>query len=106
TRNPKLRVEVLEDRVMPSGDFGFALRLGGAISDMGRAVAADAAGNVYVTGTFGGTVNFDPGAGTFNLTSAGFDDVFVAKYTSAGALVWAGDIGGAGTDRSWGLALD
>ena len=55
-------------------------------------------GNVYTTGVFSGTADFDPGPGTFNLTSAGAHDVFVAKYTAAGALVWARRLGGSGAD--------
>jgi hypothetical protein len=40
----------------------------------------DGPGNVYFTGEFSGTVDFDPGAGTSNLTCAGFfNDVFVCK---------------------------
>ena len=58
-------------------------------------VATDAMGSVYVTGLFRNTVDFDPGPGTFNLTSLGQSDVFVAKYSSSGALVWARSLGAA-----------
>ena len=46
---------------------------------------ADRFGNVYVTGWFSGTASF----GTTNLTSAGDDDIYVAKYNSTGVLQWA-----------------
>ena len=51
-------------------------------------VATDASGNVYVAGTMDGTKDFDNGPGTYNLTATG-PATFVAKYSSAGALVWA-----------------
>src|SRR5262249_53876197 len=54
--------------------FGF----GSTGADVGSAVTTDASGNVYVTGSFQGTVDFSPGPVTANLISAGSDDVFVA----------------------------
>ena len=53
------------------------------------AVVADAYGNTYVGGTFNGTADMDPTAGTSNLVSAGAADGFVAKYDAAGNLQWA-----------------
>ncbi len=70
--------------------LGFALRLGGSGIDGGGAVATDSAGNVYVAGSMEGTVDFDPGPGTTNLSG----DAFVAKYTPSGALVWARTLSG------------
>jgi hypothetical protein len=49
-------VEPLEDRTTPSVDLGFAFGLGSGSFDTGGGVATDAAGNVYVTGQFGGTI--------------------------------------------------
>ena len=63
-----------------SGKLQWALSVGGPESDGTGGVAADSMGNAYVTGTFGATVDFDPGPGVFNLTSAGGSDIFVAKY--------------------------
>lgn len=52
-------------------------------------VAVDAEGNVFSACRFYGTVDFDPGTATCDMTSEGYDDVFVAKLDSAGNFVWA-----------------
>lgn len=75
-------------------------------ADYSRSMATDASGNVYVTGYFTSMVDFDPGPGTFNLTPAGSSDVFFAKYTSAGALVWAKSIGGSGVEQCKKIVVD
>ncbi|MHC5112509.1 MAG: SdrD B-like domain-containing protein, partial [Planctomycetota bacterium] len=79
--------------------FGFALGAGAPstasnVEDRGRAVVTDAAGNMYVTGSFQETVDFDPGPGVYELTSQGSLDAVVAKYAPGGALIWAASFGG------------
>ena len=66
----------------------------GESSSRGISVAVDAGGNVYTTGSFLETVDFDPGAGVFNLTSTGGEDIFVTKLNSTGNLVWARQFAG------------
>lgn len=99
-------LELLETRDLLSGTFGLAETFGGGQADSGRAVATDAAGNVYIAGTFRGTVDFDPSGSTANLISKGGNDVFVAKYTSLGVLVWAKSFGNAANDLVNDLAVD
>jgi len=71
----------------------WAIRLGGSSTDYGSAQAVDGSGNIIVAGVFTATVDFsngsNPSQGT--LSSSGpFDyDVFVAKYSSSGAYLWA-----------------
>ena len=67
--------------VAADGDLVWADRMGGTIDDTGTGVAVDGSGNVYTTGYFRDTADFDPGAGTSNLTSAGSADVFVSKLS-------------------------
>lgn len=69
-------------------------------------VAVDAAGSVYATGGFTGTVDLDPGAGASMHTSAGGSDIAVVKLTSAGAFSWGYAIGGTGSDGAGGIAVD
>jgi len=91
TRRPRL--EMLEQRTLLAYDLGYALALGGGNWDHGLAVAVDSAGNAVVAGRYEGTVDFDPGPGITSLTSATNMDVFVAKYSSSGSLVWAKGFG-------------
>ncbi len=54
-------------------NFVWAKSMGGTGLEFGTSTAVDGLGNVYTTGYFNNTVDFDPGVGVFNLTSAGFD---------------------------------
>ncbi len=54
-------------------------------------IAIDAQKNMYITGGFTGTADFDPGSGTVNITSDtafGKGNRFLAKYDVQGKLVW------------------
>ncbi len=91
-RRTRPGLERLESRAVPTIDFAMALGVGvaGTAVDLrANAVAVDAAGNVVVVGSIMGTADFDPGPATFNLTSRGNRDAFVARYSPAGALLWA-----------------
>ncbi len=73
----------------------------------GEAITTDGDGNVYITGAFGGTVDFDPGVGTAQFTAQGTTDIFVCKYNAAGTLVWAKVMGGSvESDRGRAITLD
>jgi hypothetical protein len=75
-----------------------------------RALATDAAGNVYAAGIFQNYTppfnDFDPGPGTASFTSAGGKDVFVLKLDPAGSFLSVRRFGGTGDDLAGGLALD
>ena len=74
----------------------------GAGASTVRATAVNAAGEVFVTGNFSGQVGF----GATVLTSAGDQDVFVAKWNpAAAAWAWATAGGGTGADQANGLAV-
>lgn len=88
------------------GNFVWAKRIGGALYDCGFSISIDVAGNIYVTGSYQGIVDFDPGALSYNLSSSGGDDVFVLKLDSNGNFVWARSMGGTIADFAFFIGLD
>ena len=67
------------------------------------------AGDVYSTGYYQGTADFDPGAGNFSLnavTGPGSNDVYVSKLDAAGNFVWAKSLGGGSNDISYDIECD
>ena len=87
-------------------NYAWAKRMGGASTDFALSIAVDGSGNVYTTGIFVGTADFDPGAGTANLTSLGSYDIFVSKLDASGNFVWAKSMGGTGPDYGYAIAVD
>lgn len=60
----------------------------GSLTGYGNSVSLDNNSNVYVTGSFLGTADFDPGNGTHIKSSFGNSDAFVLKLDSAGNFSW------------------
>jgi hypothetical protein len=89
-----------------SGSFVWARQLAGTSHATTHAIALDPQNNVITGGYFQGTVDFDPGVGTANLSSHGQDDVFVSKLDSSGNYVWARSMGGSSVERCWSVATD
>lgn len=88
------------------GTFLWAKKIGGEAGDNGTKVTTDADGNVYVTGVFQETADFDPGANEFLMTSAGGLDIFIVKLTADGNFVWAKSFSGAEYEESNGIGVD
>lgn len=87
-------------------DLVWARGLGGGDIDGSWSITVDAAGNVYTTGNFSGTADFDPGPDTFTLTSNGVDDIFISKLDRNGDFVWAKGMGGNESENAVGIAVD
>ncbi|MEN9323494.1 MAG: hypothetical protein RL699_1274 [Bacteroidota bacterium] len=66
----------------------------------------DSLGNLYTTGIFSGTIDFDPGPGIFNLTADG-SSAFVIKLNPSGNFMWAKKIGGSSSSvETFSLVVD
>jgi len=86
------------------------LQIGGSEDDRVNALAVNAAGEAHLGGQFSGTLALGPAGGSVpaavsNLTSAGEDDGFIAKFDANGGLLWGQSIGGATPDAVRGVAL-
>ena len=72
----------------------------------GNAVAVDGLGNVYVTGSFNGTVTFGPGPGAATLSSQAVADVFILKMDRDGQVLWARGMDSTWNSRGNGIVVD
>lgn len=89
-----------------TGAYSWAAQLGGSSVDAGQSIYLDVTGNVYTTGRFSGTADFDPSGASNTLTSSGTYDVYLSKLSSTGAYVWAHHLGGASNDNGNAIAVD
>jgi hypothetical protein len=88
----------------PNGSLVWATQAGG---ESGNGITVDAAGNSIVIGTFLGNATFGTGEPNETvLTSAGRQDIFVAKYAPDGSLIWATRAGGMKPVLGLGIAVD
>lgn len=94
--------DIVLNKYNTAGALTWAIRIGGLQRDNVQAVTTDGANNIIVTGYFRGTADFDPSPAVFNLVSNGDGgsdpgyggDIFVAKYSPTGQLLWAFNAGG------------
>lgn len=84
--------DVFVVKLDPQGNLLWARNFGGSqfdtVCDPG-AIAVDFNGDVLISGTFTKTVDFDPGPGTYTLTSTRHFEAFLVKLNSAGEFIWA-----------------
>lgn len=86
-----------------SGNVLWAKSAGGSGYDAGYSICTDILDNIYITGVFNSpSIVF----GTYTLTASGSDNVFIAKYSSSGNVLWAKTANGTGWQRSLGVSSD
>ncbi len=80
------------------GDYNLGFILGGTGNDIGTGIRVTLNGDILVSGNFENTVDFDLTGNTYNLTSAGASDFFIASYDFLNELNFAFRFGGSGAD--------
>lgn len=91
-----------------TGVLQWSTRIASVNNDISYMPSVDPSGNVYVTGRYEGTCTFfnvggGIGATLSNITSP---DIFIAKYTTNGQLIWATRIAGTGGDYEGAMVAD
>lgn len=76
------------------GDFSWVQTWGSTSQDSARLVETDASDNIYLTGVFRESADFDPGPGQEIHTSNGYYDCYLSKFSSAGVHQWTKTWGG------------
>lgn len=75
---------------------------GGISEDSGTGIAQDSGGNIYIVGEFYLSANF----GSTNLTSNGYKDMFIIKYSPTGDIIWAKNFGGSLNEKATCISID
>ena len=81
--------DIFIQKLDSDGNFIWALKIGGKDVDRGMGITADNSGNIYVTGSFTGSVDFDPGEGVFELSAGNSSYSYILKLNSSGEFNWA-----------------
>jgi hypothetical protein len=79
-----------------NGNFVWAKSFVSTSNSTVTSIALDSLGDTYITGSFNGTLDFDPNIGTFSVASAGSYDAFILKINSSGNFVWVKTISSVG----------
>lgn len=94
--------DVFVARFDPDGEHAWSRAFGDPKEQNSYGVVEDAAGDIYVGGSFEGLI--DPGSGP--LASAGDSDAFLVKLDAQGVALWGKRWGGPKADRLFTLAID
>ena len=102
--------DIYISRFDSNGNFDIARTWGsyeGFIYEDGFDIAADSSDNMFITGRFEGTVDFDPGVGENIVVAAGQVDTYLCKFNTNGDFAWVLTWSGGGIwDEGHGVAID
>ncbi len=104
--NPGRGSAIFIQKLDANGNFIWAKSCGGKGNQIGQSIKVDAMGDVYTTGIFQDTIDFNPGTGVANLSAVGEEDVFILKLDANGNFLWAKSFGGIEMDRGYSIAID
>ncbi len=93
-------------KLSSNAEFLWAQQIGDGSQDIGIIVKTDSYNNIYYSGHFDGTVDFDAGSSISELTAFGSQDVFICKLAFDGSFLWVSRLGGASTEHPVDMDVD
>ncbi|MEX2483930.1 MAG: T9SS type A sorting domain-containing protein, partial [Brumimicrobium sp.] len=96
---PSTETDMFVSKLDPNGNFLWGRHFSSTGRNRAESITIDDNDNVYVTGYFEGTVDFDSGSGTSELTSVSDRDVFILKLDTNGDFLWVKHFGGSSVSQ-------
>ncbi|MCP4708173.1 MAG: LEPR-XLL domain-containing protein, partial [Planctomycetes bacterium] len=111
TKNPHIlsshgRHDAFVTKLDAHGNYLWTKTFGGANNDSGYGLDIDNHDNIFVTGEFMDTVDFDPSMENEWRTAVDLTDIYVTKFQSNGNYGWTKTFGGEYYDNGQGVAVD
>ena len=98
--------DIFIQKLDPNGNLIWVKQIGSDMRDEANAITLDASGNIYITGTFSNTVDFDTGSETYNLTGPFVGNPFILKLDADGNFIWAKNLSGTNGGEGRSITLD
>ena len=81
-------------------------RIGGSSNESLKSLISNTNGDIYSTGIFQSTVDFDPGTGVFNMTGTSGEDIFISKLDVSGNFGWALQMSSGGDESGTAITVN
>ena len=99
--------DVFIQRLDVNGNTIWAHKIGASSDDRGSSITSDNLDGVYFSGTYRGLNDFDPGPGSYQMSSNfGMADIYTLKLDTGGLFKWVSRISGTGSDAAFGSIVD
>lgn len=93
-------------KLTPSGDFAWVQTFGSIYSDALSSCTIDPSGNIYMSGHYSSTIEFNSLTDVIQLTAKPNDNPLILKIDATGNILWAKGVGGNVGGRSNDIAVD
>ena len=98
--------DVFVVKIDTSGSFVWGKSFGGTLYESCGEIISDPLGELYIVGSFLGTINFNQPNTIYNFTSNGYNDIYILKLGILGDFQWAKTIGGPHQDGMSSISID